>query len=218
MDKSHESISSQWELPSIPTANLDFGGNADLSLSWSDAGESVSPDIPTQSSTIRASKAKSQKSPGIEMAMSADDLIAVWGRVGVQVCETATALFEKSKKSLIGDGTYAGFIKAVLEDVPNAAEVAFATGEYGYLIYYQNGSIVQKRASEIMPGDIIEVHDARFKGHKGLQAYQQSVGGSGELVIGIVGEYEAKKLKVKVFQANQHVGQQVSGRQCVPLN
>ena len=210
MDESHESISSQWELPSIPTANLDFEGSADLSLSWTDAGASISPDIPAQPSTIRASKAKSPKSPGMEMAMSADDLISVWGRVGVQVCEVATALFEKSKKTLIGDGSYAGFVKAVLEDVPNAAEVDIATGEYGYLVYYQNGSVVQKRASEIMPGDIIEVHDARFKGHKGLQAYQHSVGGSGELVTGIVGEFDVKKLKVKVFQANQHVGQQVS--------
>ena len=210
MDESHESISSQWELPSIPTANLDFEGSTDLSLSWTDAGMSVSPDIPAQPLTIRASKARSPRSSGMEPAMSADDLISVWGRVGVQVCEVATALFEKSKKTLIGDGSYAGFVKAVLKEVPNAAEVAVDSGEYGYLVYYQNGSVVQKRASEIMPGDIIEVHDARFKGHKGLQVYQQSVGGSGELVTGIVGEYDVKKLKVKVFQANQHVGQQVS--------
>jgi hypothetical protein len=68
---------------------------------------------------------------------------------------------------------------------------------------------VQKRASEIMPGDIIEVHDARFKGHRGLQTYQRTVGGSGELLIGVVAEFDTKKSKIKVFQANQHVGQQV---------
>jgi len=142
------------------------------------------------------------------MSVSADDLITIWGRVGVQVCEVATALFEKSKKTLIGDGTYSGFIKAVLVDVPNSAQVSIDAGEYGYLIYSQNGSVVQKRASEIMPGDIVEVHDARFKGHKGLQTYQLSVGASGELVMGIVAEFDTKKSKIKAFQANQHVGQQ----------
>jgi hypothetical protein len=121
----------------------------------------------------------------------------------------ATTLFEKSRKTLIGDSSFSGFVKAVLADVPNAAQVSIDTGEYGYLIYSQNGSVVQKRASEIMPGDVVEVHDARFKGHKGLQTYQLTVGGSGELVIGIVSEFDTKKSKIKVFQANQHVGQQV---------
>ncbi len=40
-------------------------------------------------------------------------------------------------------------------------------GEYGYLVYMQNGPAVQKRASDIMPGDIVEIHDAKLKGHKG---------------------------------------------------
>jgi hypothetical protein len=141
--------------------------------------------------------------------MSTDDLIAVWGRVGVQVCEVATTLFEKSKKALIGDGTYAGFVKAVLADVPTAAQVSIDAGEYGYLVYSQNGSVVQKRASDIMPGDIVEIHDARLKGHKGLQTYQVTVGGSGELVVGVVAEFDNKKSKIRVLQANQHVGQQV---------
>jgi len=126
----------------------------------------------------------------------------------VQVCEVATTVFEKSKKSLIGDGTYAGFVKAVLAEVPNAVQASIDAGEYGYLVYSQSGGVVQKRASEIMPGDIVEVHEAKFKGHKGLQTYQRSVGDSGELLIGIVAEFETKKSKMKVFQANQHVGQQ----------
>lgn len=144
-----------------------------------------------------------------ERQLSADELMALWGRIGVQVCESATSLFEKSKKALIGDGSYAGFIHDVLAAVPNAASVPSASGEYGYVIYVQHGPSVQKRVSEIMPGDIVEIHDAKLKGHKGIQTYHQSVGGSGEVLLGVVGEFEAKKSKIRVFQANQHVGQQV---------
>ena len=195
-----ESISSQWELPSIPTSTFDFGGGADLSLSWTDAGDpqASAPAPPSKRATLPA-----------ERQLSADDLIALWGRVGVQVCEIATSMFEKSKKTLIGDGTYTGFVQAVVATVPNAASVPTASGEYGYVVYVQNGASVQKRASEIMPGDIVEIHDAKFKGHKGLQTYHQNVGAAGEHLVGVVGEFEAKKSKIRVFHANQHVGQQV---------
>ncbi|KAJ3890659.1 hypothetical protein GG344DRAFT_49027 [Lentinula edodes] len=190
-------------MPSIPS--LDFGGNTDLSLSWTDdmalstSSAQPSPDIPTirsaQATTIAAA----------DLVLNSDDLVAVWGRVGVQVCEVATTLFEKSKKVLIGDGTYQGFIDATLREVPNAAPM---TGqEYGYLVYMQSGASVQKRTSEILPGDIAWMHEAKFKGHKGLQTYSQSVGSEVPLV-GVVGEFEAKKFKIRVFQANQHVGQQ----------
>jgi hypothetical protein len=200
-----ESISSQWELPSIPTSTFDFGGGADLSLSWSDAGE------PSSSSQASAPAPPSKRATlPAERQLSADDLIALWGRVGVQVCEIATSMFEKSKKTLIGDGTYTGFVQAVVATVPNAAPVPTASGEYGYVVYVQNGASVQKRASEIMPGDIVEIQDAKFKGHKGLQTYHQNVGAvGGEHLVGVVGEFEAKKSKIRVFHANQHVGQQV---------
>ncbi|KAF8832646.1 hypothetical protein HHX47_DHR1001329 [Lentinula edodes] len=198
-----ESISSQWEMPSIPS--LDFGGNTDLSLSWTDdmalstSSAQPSPDIPAIHSTQVTTTAAA------DLVLNSDDLVAVWGRVGVQVCEVATTLFEKSKKVLIGDGTYQGFIDATLREVPNAAPM---TGqEYGYLVYMQSGASVQKRASEILPGDIAWMHEAKFKGHKGLQTYSQSVGSEVPLV-GVVGEFEAKKFKIRVFQANQHVGQQ----------
>lgn len=209
MEDSQENISSQWELPSIPTANMD-STDAELSLSWIDDGESHLPggDHP-QPSQASVPQPKTSMLPAVSKVMTADELIAVWGRVGVQVCEVATTLFEKSKKSLIGDGTYEGFVKVVLAQVPNVADVSIDAKEYGYVVYSQNGSTVQKRASDIMPGDIIELHDAKFKGHKGLHTYQQTVGGSGEFVIGIVGEFDTKKSKIKVFQANQHVGQQV---------
>ena len=50
----------------------------------------------------------------------------------MQVCEVATTLYERSKKSLIGDGTYAGFVQSVISSVPNAAPLS-GGGGYGYL-------------------------------------------------------------------------------------
>ncbi|THU90981.1 hypothetical protein K435DRAFT_675056 [Dendrothele bispora CBS 962.96] len=129
----------------------------------------------------------------------------VWGRVGAQVCEVATALHDKSKRALIGDGTYHGFVTAALKEVPNAASIS--PESYGYLIYQQSGGAVQKRASDILPGDVLWMQDAKLKGHKGIHSYQQSVG-VGDPLVGIVNEFEAKKFKVRIFQANQHVGQQ----------
>ena len=79
---------------------------------------------------------------------------------------------------------------------------------HGYLVYSQNGPTVHKRVSEIMPGDIVEVHDAKLKGHKGIHGYHMSVG-TDEPALGVVSEFEPKKSKIRVFQANQHVGQQV---------
>ncbi|PCH39841.1 hypothetical protein WOLCODRAFT_88321 [Wolfiporia cocos MD-104 SS10] len=139
--------------------------------------------------------------------MSADDLIAQWGRVGIQIHEAATVLFEKSKKSLVGDGTFLGFITAVLNQVPNALQPEPPYDMFGYLIYAQAGSSVQRRVSDVMPGDIIVLQDAKFKGHKGLQMYHQTVG-AGEPLYAVIADCEVKKSKVKVFQANQHVGQQ----------
>lgn len=196
--------SSQWELPSIPRGSLDLGAVTDLSNSWSeDLVSSVTSAPPPLPSKTLAKQANVDYD---SLNITPDDLTAVWGRVGVQVCESATALYEKSKKALIGDGTYHGFIQAVIDQVPIAAPVS--TSSYGYLVYAQTGGVVQKRVSDIMPGDVVLLHDAKFKGHKGIQTYSQSVG-AGEPLVGVIGEFEAKKFKIRVFQANQHVGQQV---------
>jgi hypothetical protein len=144
--------------------------------------------------------------PPADVQLSPDQLMAVWGRVGVQICESATTLFENSKKTLVGDGSYRGFVEAVFTQVPNAMPPS--SSGYGYLIYAQTGPSVSRRASEILPGDVVELYDAKLKGHKGLQSYHQDVG-AGEPLVGIVNEFEVKKSKVKIFQANQHVGQQV---------
>ncbi|KIY45192.1 hypothetical protein FISHEDRAFT_67131 [Fistulina hepatica ATCC 64428] len=129
--------------------------------------------------------------------------MVIWGRVGVQVCEVATSLYERSKKSLVGNGSYQSYVDATLREVPGVRPAP----EEAYLIYWQTGGTVHRRATEIMPGDVTVLRDVRFKGHKGLQAYNQVVGQDGD-VIGIISEYEVKKCKLRVFQANQHVGQQ----------
>lgn len=164
--------------------------------------------------------------------LSSDDLIVIWGRVGVQVCEVASSFYERvNKKSshhhhptpsssqgplAIGDGTYHGFIEAVLREVPNAA--TFLPPYYGYLFFQQTGPNVQKREGEIMPGDVVEFVDAKLKGYKGIHSYTQIVGASGAggtgpvagpdgAVVGVVGEVEPKKTKIKVYQAGGPTGQ-----------
>ena len=205
---------SRWEAPSIPS--IDFGGETDLSLSgqWSEDSTNYPPAPPPMShtETEHAPPPAPSRPPLSERNFTADELQAQWGRVGVQVHEIAATLFEKSKKSLIGDGSYRGFVAAVVGQVPNAAQpTSGALDSFGYLVYSQAGGAVQRRVSDIMPGDVIVVSEAKFKGHKGLQSYNQTVG-VGEPLVGIIGDFELKKSKVKVFQANQHVGQQVRPR------
>ncbi|KAF5319923.1 hypothetical protein D9611_011013 [Ephemerocybe angulata] len=207
--EAQDSLSSHWELPNIPTSSLEFGSE-DLSMSWTEA-EAPQEDNQITPSVSSLHRVQSPPHPPAvqparsanDVDLSSDDLISLWGRVGVQVCEAATNLFERSKKGLIGDGTYPGFIRAVIREVPNAV----LTDDLGYVIYKQQGGSVQKRASDIMPGDLVALHDAKFKGHKGLQAYHQNVGAD-EPVLGVVSEFEPKKSKIRLFQANQHVGQQ----------
>ncbi|PIL22717.1 hypothetical protein GSI_15410 [Ganoderma sinense ZZ0214-1] len=204
---------SQWETPSIP--NIDFGGETDLSLSgqWSEDSTNYppapapAPPPVSQTQTEHPLPAAPSRPPPPEHSFTAEELQAQWGRVGVQVHEMAATLFDKSKKNVIGDGTYRGFVETVIRTVPNAAQPTASLDSYGYLVYNQIGGAVQRRASDIMPGDVVVVSEAKFKGHKGLQSYSQTVG-VGEPLVGVIGDFELKKSKVKVFQANQHVGHQ----------
>ena len=203
--------SGQWELPSIPTGGLDFGENSatsDLSTSMLSEDSTYYPPPPAEKPLPPTIVPPSDYAHA-PTQMSAEELRALWGRVGVQICEVATTLHERSKKTLIGDGSYAGFVAAVLAQVPNAQQPPMDGVEYGYLVYAQSGASVHTRASEIMPGDIIVLEGAKLKGHKGLHAYT-TVAGEGAPCIGVVCEFETKKLKVRSLQANQHVGQAVS--------
>ncbi|OCH87966.1 hypothetical protein OBBRIDRAFT_118190 [Obba rivulosa] len=206
------------QIQSIPS--VDFGGETDLSLSgqWSDnstadsappppPAKSSAPQPPTKQPSAPQPPTKQPSAPQPEVPRSSEDLMSQWGRIGVQIHEAAAVLFEKSKKTLVGDGSYLGFVTTVLRQVPNAKQPADPFESFGYLIYGQTASEVWRRSSDLMPGDVIVLQDAKFKGHKGLHAYNQLVG-VGEPLVGIVGDYEVKKMKAKVFQANQHVGQQ----------
>ncbi|XP_006462866.1 hypothetical protein AGABI2DRAFT_207516 [Agaricus bisporus var. bisporus H97] len=217
----------QWELPAIPTSSL----GAELSASWSEAmvddhqqqeghpqrlqshSQSAPLPIPPPAAVTPVPPATAARSLEA-LHLESDELMAIWGRVGVQICEVATTMYDHSKKTLIGDGTYRGFVNAVLSEVPNASKPNSKQMPFGYLVYVQNGGQVQRRVSEILPGDVMEIVDAKFKGHKGLGTYTQHVGvgveggEGGGPVLGVVSEFEHKKSKVRVFQANQHVGQQ----------
>lgn len=199
--------SAQWELPSIPQATYESGDEADLASFSEDSTFHGSTSTPTR-------KFDSRSTPGqiarpVDQELSADDLMALWGKIGVQVVESATGLFEKSKRSLVGDGSYAGFVKAVFSQVPDVQRVPGEGEDWGYLIYVQSASSVQRRIADILPGDVIAFWDAKLKGHKGLQTYSQTVGtGENGPLVGVVSEVESKKCKVRVWQANQHVGQQ----------
>lgn len=141
-------------------------------------------------------------------------LVELHGRIGAALGATAAALYEKARTTavLVGDGTYPGFVLTCARQISSAVVPSkTARYPYGHLVYFQTASTVHKRYADIMPGDVIALQNALFKGSKGLQSYTEEYGGRGEPVVGIIGEYEPRKTKVKVYQANQHVGFQVSG-------
>ena len=220
--------SAQWELPTIPQG-VEFGEGSELTSSgWSEGSTAVhvpapalSPSSSPTGSRGVSGKVGSVSSPSIsgsggsgsgrksldQQQLTTDELMTIWGKTGVRVVEAATALFEKSKRALVGDGSHAGFVRAVLAQVPGVVDPgATPDDDWGYMVYAQTGNAVQRRVSDILPGDVIAFSDAKLKGHKGLHAYTQTAGA----VVGIVSEFESKKSKVRVWQANQHVGQQVS--------
>lgn len=56
------------------------------------------------------------------------------------------------------------------------------------------------------PGDIAAMHDAKLKGKKGLQSYNQHVGSVEEALVGIVAEFDSKnKHKMRVLQVERGV-------------
>ncbi|EJC99030.1 uncharacterized protein FOMMEDRAFT_70409, partial [Fomitiporia mediterranea MF3/22] len=133
----------------------------------------------------------------------------LWGRVGVYMSDAAALLHDKSRRVLVGDGTYPGFVLSVARQVPSACIPSrTARYPYGHLIYFQTAQTVHKRYAEILPGDIIVLQNALFKGVRGPlhSSYQEELGTKGDPVVGVIGEFEARKSKVRVYQANQHVG------------
>jgi len=124
--------------------------------------------------------------------MNEDDLMRVWGRVGVQVCEIATTLYEKSKKSPLPSSS---FIDLVLESVPTAS-----TSGRKYLIAKFTPTNSDKDVIvEPMPGDIVHFESGSLlKGQKkgGLQSYHQNFDEDTE---GIISDYKEGSRKIKAF-------------------
>jgi hypothetical protein len=139
--------------------------------------------------------------------MTSNDLRALWGRVGVHVGEAALLLLERSKRALVGNGSYEGFIAEALALVSNALPPQ-SPGEYGILIYAQTAAQVHTRVTDILPGDVVVLDAAKLKGIKGLHTYRITAG-EGAPCMGVVSEFDVKKLKLKALQANQRVGQAV---------
>jgi hypothetical protein len=197
---------SQWELPEIHTGGslgMHQPGEASPSQ-WSDDSTAYPPAPPMKVTISQAAP----PSPSIsDMQLSADELAGLSERVGRHVLLAATELAEQSKKTIVGDGSYAGFLNAVLAEVPQAEPPSGRPLGYGYLVYAQAGGTVQRRVADVLPGDVITLYDADLKGHKGLQKYHQHVGAQ-EPCVGVVSEVEAKKFKIRALHANQHVSQQ----------
>ena len=194
---------SQWELPAIPSSTLDMGDGTHSDddtiyptvKSISPPTSSVPPALTSPARHLYEGSGDSRH----RTHPTSDELIALWGKIGTQVIARAEELVEASKKSVIGDGSAEGFVRAVLDQIPDAF-----SDDYGHVIYSQNGASVQKRASDIKPGDVIVLQDARFKGHKGLSSYSWHVGAGDVPLVGIIHEFEGKKSKVRVFQAAMH--------------
>ena len=222
-ESSDLAASGQWELPSIPSGSLDMGNSVitgDLSGSmWSEdstayppaaqplVSQSPPPTVAPQQ-PVGQPRAPAAVVPG---QVTADELRGLWYRVGAQVGEAATRLLQRSKRTTVGNGSYEGFIAEALSQVPNASPPR-GPGEYGILIYAQTAAQVHTRLTDIMPGDIVVLDGAKLKGYKGLHMYSMSAG-EGAPCMGIVSEFDVKKVKLKVLQANQRVGQAV--RICV---
>ena len=132
-------------------------------------------------------------------------LMFTWHRVGFHVYEAAAELFVKSKKTLVGDGTYIGFVNAVLDRVPNTSMAEEDASSFGYPIYAQTGPLVTERVTDIMPGDIITIRDANLKGRRVIRTYRQTAG-VGTPVVAVIMGYEREKSRVKAYQANGRVG------------
>ena len=215
--------SGQWELPSIPSGSFDLGNNvitSDLSGSmWSEDSTAYPPAAQTSVSRSPPPTVVPQQPVGQPRApaiaspaqMTADELRALWYRVGAHVAEAASRLLERSKRTLVGNGSYESFIAEALLQVPNASP-PHGPGEYGFLIYAQTAAQVHTRLTDIMPGDVVVLDGAKLKGYKGLHTYSMSAGERAPCM-GIVSEFDVKKLKLKALQASQRVGQAV--RICV---
>lgn len=142
---------------------------------------------------------------------SGDDLSGLSERFGKLVYARAAELL---RDGLSGDTSDAGFVRAVLDQVPEAAspysvaesscaDGASGSGQgdmtYGPIIFVQNGENVQSRVCDIKPGDIAVMSNANFKGYRDASAVAQMVG-----IINQVEDTDELKVWQAVPPSNTH--------------
>jgi myosin tail region-interacting protein MTI1 len=211
---SHPSMDSsgQWELPNIPSGSFDLGNYA--KGSGATVGTSATENeaswtkVEQEESGARAKASTSNQPPSdpfigpAPTPISSETLTSLAHRMGPTIVLSAQHIHEKSKKTVIGDGSSTAFLLTVLSSVSGAS-----TTSLGHLVYAQTGGAVQRRLGDIMAGDVVALYDARFKGHRGglgLAAYSVSWGSKEEPVLGIITDFEGKKNKIKALAVNQH--------------
>jgi len=192
-----------WELPNIPSGSFDLGSRPEesMQMSWTEVGGPSSLGQPELHTYPPGSSSNYAPFAGLTpTALGPEALAALAQRLNPRIVDSAQAIYEKSKKNVIGDGSSLGFLQQVLSTVPTAS-----TESLGHVIYAQTGTSVTRRAGDIVPGDVIALYDAKMKGHKGFAGYSIVVGSAEEPLLGIVSDFNAsgKRVKVKVFAVNQ---------------
>ena len=119
---------------------------------------------------------------------------------GTKVYKSAQKLADIGRKQSVGDGTSRAFVWTALGEAGIDANVGF-----GPLIWEQQGSTRSKRSDDIRPGDVLVLHDAKFKGKKGLVSYHQQVGSVDDPMFAICSEFEPKRSKVRGWQVDRGV-------------
>jgi myosin tail region-interacting protein MTI1 len=142
----------------------------------------------------------------VQTWLTPKDLRALWGRVGVHVGEAASSLFNQSKRTPVGDGSYEGFINEVFSQVPNALPPQ-ALGDYGILIYERKADQVHIHLTDILPGDVVVLDSANLWSSDPIHTYTHWTG----LVpcLGVVSKFEPQKLELQALQANYQASQTV---------
>ncbi|WRT67866.1 uncharacterized protein IL334_004840 [Kwoniella shivajii] len=128
---------------------------------------------------------------------------------GAQLARSAQGIFNQGRKAYVGDGSPIGFVYVAMD---NAKLPRPIPGQLGQVIFEQEGGSIMKRYDNPKPGDIAAFHDSKLKGKKGLTTYNQHVGSVEDPLVGIVAEFEERKHKLKVYQVERGVPEEVSYR------
>lgn len=128
---------------------------------------------------------------------------------GSVLLRAAKGMFEHGKRGFYGDGSSTGFVRVAFEQ----AGLPFPAGEWGLAVYEQEASSVLKKLDDPRPGDIVAIHDGKFKGKKGLSSYHQQVGSIQDPLIAIINEFDVRnKHKLRVLQVERGVPSEISYR------